>query len=50
MHTRARKLIEQAKLEEGERLVENQLDNGVEVEEIVRRFLTVTPGKGKGKA
>lgn len=50
MHTRARKLIEQAKLEEGEWLVENQLDNGVEVEDIVRRFLTVTPGKGKGKA
>jgi len=50
MHTRARKAIEQAKLEEGEWLVENQLDNGVEVEDIVRRFLTVTPGKGKGKA
>ncbi|THX69963.1 UDP-Glycosyltransferase/glycogen phosphorylase [Aureobasidium pullulans] len=50
MHTRARKLIEQAKLDEVEWLVENQLDNGVEVEDIVRRFLTVIPGKGKGKA
>jgi CheY-like chemotaxis protein len=50
MHTRARKAIEQAKLKEGEWLVENQLDNGVEVQDIVRRFLTVTPGEGKGKA
>ncbi|KAG9739029.1 hypothetical protein KCU73_g9588, partial [Aureobasidium melanogenum] len=50
MHMRVRKAIKLAKLKEGEWLLEKQPADGVEVEDIARRFLTALPGKGKGKA
>lgn len=50
MHMRVRKAIKRAKLEEGEWLSQKQPADGVEVENIVRRFLTAMSGKDKGKA
>lgn len=50
MHMKVRKTVARAKFEEGEWLLRKQPANGVEVESIVRRFLTVRSGKGKGVA
>ncbi|KAI5236721.1 UDP-Glycosyltransferase/glycogen phosphorylase [Aureobasidium subglaciale] len=49
LHTKAKKVIEQAKLEEGEWLVENRPDASVGLDEVIRRFLGVRSGKGKGR-
>ena len=49
MHLTVRKAVKRAKLEEGDWSLGKQPANDVEVEDIVRRFLTVKSGKGKSQ-
>lgn len=49
MHTKVKKAIERAKLEEGEWLLENELDNSVKAEDVLRRFLSMKHRKGDEK-
>ena len=49
LHTKAKKEIEQARYEEGDWLLDSQVDGDFDSEKVIQDYLSISPGKGKGR-